>query len=183
MQLSAVATVLSILLAKPILLAFAPGLDKQAIFLGVRLLQILSASIIPISACFVYAAFLYSRRRFLIASLPHATVNLTTIIGALALFDRWGADGFAIGYIVGAWLQLIVNHLYVRPLMAQQKGKVAKLSIREVVSAPGAILVQSTANELNIAVSRAYASTFGLGMTAAFEFGFKLLRVPRPLCW
>ena len=180
-QLSAVATVLSILLAKPILLAFAPGLDKQAILLGVRLLQILSASIIPISACFVYAAFLYSRRRFLIASLPHATVNLTTIIGALALFDRWGADGFAIGYIVGAWLQLIVNHLYVRPLMAQQKGKVAKLSIREVVSAPGEILVQSTANELNIAVSRAYASTFGLGMTAAFEFGFKLLRVPAAL--
>jgi len=147
----------------------------------VRLLRILSASVIPVSACFVYSAFLFSRRRFLIASLPHATVNLTTIIGALALFDRWGVVGFAIGYVAGAWLQLFVNHFYARPLMAQQKGREEKLSIREIVALPGAILMQSAANELNVAVSRAYASTFGLGMTTAFEFGFKLLRVPAAL--
>ena len=90
-------------------------------------------------------------------------------------------DGFAIGYVAGAWLQLFVNHFYARPLMAQQKGRQEKLSIREIVSLPGAILVESAANELNVAVSRAYASTFGLGMTTAFEFGFKLLRVPAAL--
>ena len=35
--------------------------------------------------------------------------------------------------------------------------------------------------EFNTAVTRAYASTLGAGMTAAFDYGFKLFRVPMAL--
>ena len=180
-QFSAIATLLFLLFAKPILLAFAPGLGEQAVELGTRLVQVLSVSIIPISASFVYASFLFSRRKFLVPSLQHATVNVATILGALLLYDRWGVYAFAFGYTVGVWLQLAINYLYARPLLAQQPEKTERLSIRQVLSAPGGILVQAMALEVNVAITRAYASTFGLGMTAAFEFGFKLLRVPAAL--
>ena len=43
---------------------------------------------------------------------------------------------------------------------------------------PAPIVAQSLAVELNMAVTRAYASTFGSGMTAAFEYALKLFRVP-----
>jgi putative peptidoglycan lipid II flippase len=42
-------------------------------------------------------------------------------------------------------------------------------------------LGQALAVELNTAVSRAFASTFGLGMTAAFDYGFRVFRVPLAL--
>ena len=180
-QLSAIATVVFVLFARPILVAFAPGLDEQATVLGTRLLQVFSLSLTGISASFVYSSFLFSRRRFLIPSLQHATVNLVTILGALVLYEYWGVYAFAAGYIVGVWLQLLVNYLCARPLMARQTGDGSRLTIRQAVMAPGPILAQALAIEANIAVTRAYASTFGLGMTAAFEFGFKLLRVPAAL--
>ncbi len=180
-QLSAIATVLLLVFAKPVLLAFAPGLDEQATLLGTRLLQVFSLSVTGISASFVYSSFLFSRRKFLVPSLQHATVNVATILGALVFYQRWGVHAFAVGYTVGVWLQLLMNYLYARPLMALQPEDAGRLSLKQVVTVPGAILAQAVAIESNIAVTRAYASTFGLGMTAAFEFGFKLLRVPAAL--
>ncbi len=180
-QLSAIATVVFVLLARPIVIAFAPGLDEQATVLGTRLLQVFSLSLTGISASFVCSSFLFSRRKFLIPSLQHATVNLATILGALALYKYWGVYAFAVGYLAGVWLQLAVNYLCARPLMRRQTGDGGRLSVRRIVAAPGPILAQALAIEANIAVTRAYASTFGLGMTAAFEFGFKLLRVPAAL--
>jgi putative peptidoglycan lipid II flippase len=180
-QLSSAATVLLLVFAKPVLLAFAPGLDEQAALLGVQLLRVFSVSVTGISASFVYSSFLFSRRKFLIPSLQHATVNVATILGALMLYQHWGVYAFAVGYTVGVWLQLFVNYLCARPLVALQPQDTGRLSLRQVVTAPGSILVQAIAIESNIAVTRAYASTFGLGMTAAFEFGFKLLRVPAAL--
>ena len=180
-QLSAIVTGVLFLFARPILVAFAPGVDEQTTALGTRLLQVFSLSVPGMSAAFVYTSFLFSRRKFLVASFQHATVNVATILGALMLYTYWGAFAFAAGYVAGVWLQLLVNYLSVRPLIATQPQEGDRLSMKQVVTIPGPILTQALAIEANVAVTRAYASTFGVGMTAAFEFAYKLLRVPAAL--
>jgi putative peptidoglycan lipid II flippase len=51
----------------------------------------------------------------------------------------------------------------------------------DLLRGPAPILGQAMAVELNTAVSRAYASLFGLGMTAAFDYGYRVFRVPLAL--
>lgn len=180
-RLAFVSTVVFLLLADPWILLFAPGLDSETAALGARLLRVLSLSPAAIGICFVYTALLYSHRRFAVASFHHATVNVATVAGALLLHDRFGVYSFAAGYVTGTWLHLAINHFYASWTVADGKPPAGALGLRDLLAAPAPILTHALATELNTAVTRAYASTFGAGMTAAFEFGFKLLRVPMAL--
>ena len=180
-RLSIVSTAGFFLLAEPLLLVFAPGLDSETAVLGARLLRVLSFSPVAIGLGFVYTALLFSHRRFAVASFHHATVNLSTVVGALLLHGSLGVYGFAVGYVGGAFLHLAINHFHTRRTITDAKQATGALGLRDLLAAPAPILAHSLAMELNTAVTRAYASMFGAGMTAAFEFGFKLLRVPMAL--
>ncbi len=172
-------TVGFLLFANPIVRVFAPGLSANTTSIGAGLLRVLGLSPAAVGCSFVYSALLFSHRRFAVPAIHHATVNLATIAGALLLHRRFGAYSFAIGYSVGAWAQLAGAHLYTRRLIRPGRGK--PISLLDLLRGPAPILGQALAMELNTAVSRAYASTFGPGVTAAFEYGFKIFRVPLAL--
>jgi putative peptidoglycan lipid II flippase len=78
-------------------------------------------------------------------------------------------------------VQLAVVHVYARRELAKQTGQHRRVTMIELLTGPAPIVGQSLAVELSTAVTRAYASTFGPGMTAAFEYGYKLFRVPLAL--
>jgi putative peptidoglycan lipid II flippase len=174
-----------LIFANPIVQLFAPGMSPEAASLSAGLLRALALAPAAIGCSFVFSALLFSRRAFLLPSIHNAVVNVATIIGALLLHREIGVFGFAVGYTVGAWLHLVIVYLASKPhLLAHaptQSGRSRPINIWTLLSGPGPILGQALAMELNTAVSRAYASTFGLGMTAAFDYGFKLFRVPLAL--
>jgi len=176
--LSAVAV---FVLAKPLVMLFAPGFDDASIERAVFLTRLLSPTPVAVGCGFVYSAFLISRRKFAIATAPHALVNVTTIVGALTLGSAYGGSGFCIGYTVGAYLYWAVAHWAVRDLRQSQTAEPRAIRAIDLFRGPAPILGQALAMELNTVVTRAYASTFGTGMTAAFDFGFKLFRVPMAL--
>ena len=180
-RLAIASTVLCWVSARPLIYVFAPGLDAETAALAVRLLHIFSLSLAAISIGFVYTALLFSRRRFAVASFQHTIVNVSTIIAALLLYDRLGVHSFAVGFVGGAWVQLGVNYLHARRTIRDRGPASGSLRLRDLLASPAPILAHAFAMELNTAVTRAYASTFGLGMTAAFEFGFKVVRVPMAL--
>ena len=180
-RLAIASTVFFFLLAEPLILLFAPGLDADTAALGAQLLRWLSLSPAAIGVAFVYTALLFSHRHFAVASFHHATVNVSTIVGALLLHESLGVYGFAVGYVSGTFLHLAINHFYARRTVADGRPASGALGLKDLLAAPAPILAHALAMELNTAVTRAYASMFGVGMTAAFEFGFKLLRVPLAL--
>ena len=180
-RLAIASTVFFFLLAEPLILLFAPGLDADTAALGAQLLRWLSLSPAAIGVAFVYTALLFSHRHFAVASFHHATVNVSTIVGALLLYESLGVYGFAVGYVSGTFLHLAINHFYARGTVADRRPASGTLGLKDLLAAPAPILAHALAMELNTAVTRAYASMFGVGMTAAFEFGFKLLRVPLAL--
>ncbi len=121
----------------------------------------------------------------MVPSLHNATVNAATISFALLLHERIGVYGFAVGYAIGAWVQLLWAFLYARRLPESREPAPRRsgegIELWALLSGPAPILGQALAMELTTAVSRAYASTFGPGMTAAFDYGFRLFRVPLAL--
>lgn len=184
MQLAVGSSALFYVFADPIVSLIAPGLTAETAELGARLLRVMALSPAAIGISFAYSALLFSRRRFALASLHHAVVNVGTIAGALLLHAQMGVFGFVWGYVAGAWIQLALAHLHARqaiPDAFRADASARKLDLWTLITRPGPILSQALAMELNTAVSRAYASTFGLGMTAAFEYAFKLFRVPMAL--
>ena len=173
-----------IVFARPIVMLFAPGLEPETAQLGVNLLRVLALAPTAVGCSFAYSALLLSRRKFVLPSFHHAIVNVSTITFALLLHSRLGVFGFVTGYAAGAWFHLALSHLYARPLARKVREETPvreRPSLWTLLSGPGPILGQALALEVNTAVSRAYASTFGLGMTAAFDYGFKLFRVPMAL--
>lgn len=180
-RLAAGSSVCFFLFAPFFVRAFAPGLDAGTTELAADLLRVMAAAPAAVGASFVYSALLFSRRRFAVPSFQHAIVNSVTILGALALFDVWGAFGFAAGYSLGSWLQLWIAHVYASRVVSDFGGRDEPIGLVELLSGPGPILGQGLAMEMNTAVSRAFASTFGPGMTASFEYGAKLFRVPLAL--
>jgi putative peptidoglycan lipid II flippase len=174
-------TLLMMLLADWIVPLFAPGFDEGTARLGANLLRVAGFAPLAVGASFVYTAFLFSRRRFGLAAFHQASVNGATVIGGIALHSQLGAYAFALGYAAGAWVQLAVVHVYARRELAKQTGQHRRVTMIELLTGPAPIVGQSLAVELSTAVTRAYASTFGPGMTAAFEYGYKLFRVPLAL--
>ncbi len=168
-------------LARPLVIVFAPGFDEASVVRAVFLTRLLSPAPIAIGCGFVYSAFLISRRRFALATAPHALVNISTIVGALTIGSAYGGAGFCIGYTAGTFLYWAVAHRAVRDLRQRQTAQPTALRAIDLIRGPAPILGQALAMELNTVVTRAYASTFGTGMTAAFDFGFKLFRVPMAL--
>lgn len=169
------------LFARPIVRLFAPGLDSQTAALATNLLRVASLAPAAVGCTFVYTALLLSRRRFVLPSFHHAAVNLITIFAALFLHGRFGVFSFVIGFSAGSWIQLALTHLYATTLIAEQTAAPRDLHLIDLLRGPAPVLGQAMAVELSTAVSRAFASTFGLGMTAAFDYGFRTFRVPLAL--
>jgi len=169
------------LFARPIVRLFAPGLDSPTAALATDLLRVASLAPAAVGCTFVYTALLLSRRRFALPSFHHAAVNLITILTALLFHGRFGVFSFVLGFSAGSWIQLALTHLYSRKLIAGQAAQARNLHLMDLLRGPAPVLGQAMAVELNTAVSRAFASTFGLGMTAAFDYGFRVFRVPLAL--
>ncbi len=181
LRLALASTVCFAAFADAVIHAFAPGLDAETASQGARLLRLMSLAPLAIGPGFVYSALLISHRRFAIPSFHHATVNLATVAAALLFYRRFGVFSFALGYVGGAWIQFVVAHVYSRRLPEDRGVTERRPRLRDLLARPAPILAHALAMEFNTAVTRAYASTFGAGMTAAFDYGFKLFRVPMAL--
>lgn len=176
-RLSVLATVFVLVFADALIRLFAPGLDAETHRTAVELLRVMGLAQAAIGVSFVYSALLFSHRRFGMGSFHHVFINAATLLGGGLGHARWGPFGFAAGYTIGSYLQLAAAYWTSRKLVSlHSSGKAPGLA--DLLAGPAPIMGQALAMELITAVSRAYASTFGPGMTSAFDYAYKLFRVP-----
>ena len=176
-RLSVLATVFVLVFADALIKLFAPGLDAETHRTAVELLRVMGLAQAAIGVSFVYSALLFSHRRFAMGSFHHVFINAATLFAGVLGHGRWGPFGFAAGYTIGSYLQLAAAYWTSRKLVSlHSSGKAPGLA--DLLAGPAPIMGQALAMELITAVSRAYASTFGPGMTSAFDYAYKLFRVP-----
>ena len=179
--LALVATALFLLLADGIVGLLAPGLEPGTAALAARLLRTTALAIPAVSWSTLFTALLYSERKFTFPAFHQAVVNLCTIATAVLLDARYPAFGFAAGYAAGAWLQLGAAYVISRRTLRLRLRSGERVKPWTLLAGPTPVLCYSALIGLNPIVTRALASTFGSGATAAFDYCLKLVGVPLAL--
>ena len=156
----------------------APGLEPRYHDTAANLLRIVSLSALAAGLSAIHAALLYTDRRFAPSAFNQAVLNLFTIVGALSLWRGLGVYGFAIGYTVGAWVQLGIVYFCARSSLDFSNLPRCDLGWRTILAKPGTIAIYSVVLALNITFTRAYATHAGPGMAAALDYCMRGITVP-----
>ncbi len=180
-RLAFVAAVTFVVLGKGIVRVLAPGLPAETAALAAHLLWITALAVPAIAWSTLFTALLYSERRFAFPAFHHGMVNLCIIVAALLLDRRIGPYGFAAGYAVGAWTQLAGAWWMSRRLLRSRPAGAPPAKRATFLAQPAPVMIYSVVIPLVPVVTRALASTFGPGATAAFDYSLKLVGVP--LAW
>ncbi|MGH9662483.1 MAG: lipid II flippase MurJ, partial [Bryobacteraceae bacterium] len=165
-------------LAPQLIRLLAPGLDPARFDDAVGLLRIASLSSVAAGVAAIHSALLYTDRRFFPSAFYQATINLFTIAGALSLWRVLGIYGFAIGYAAGAGCLCALVCFVARRGLDTRGLPPHPVAWRELVARPGVILTYAGFLALNITVTRGYATHFGPGTAAAFEYSMRCVGVP-----
>lgn len=156
----------------------APGLDASYVSTATMILRIASVSSLAAGAAALQSAFLFTHRRFAPTAFYQASLNFFTIAGALSLWRTAGVYGFAIGYAVGAWMQLGIVYFAARSSLHRDRAPEPDVHWRALLEKPGSFLLYAGLIALNVIVTRAYATHAGTGMAAALDYSMRCLTVP-----
>jgi putative peptidoglycan lipid II flippase len=162
--------------------ALAPGLNADSFQAAVNLARILAVSSTAAGVAALYWALLYTERRFGPTAFYQATLNLTTIVTAITLWKTLGVYSFALGYAIGAAIQLALVHFAAQPALGVRKppgmeGEAA-LDWRRILTKPAFFVAYAAGLSLNLTFTRAYATHVGSGMAAALEYCMRGVGVP-----
>jgi putative peptidoglycan lipid II flippase len=177
----------SALLASPIVSLLGPGLAPDQHREAVVLLRLASPAPLLAGGSALYAALLYTERRFSMPALNQACLNGCTIVAALLLWRFIGVRGFAVGYVSGAALQLAIVWAASRNVLRAQRSVLkmqqsvqdrrTPVPVREILRTPGMFLLYAGLISANIMVTRAFATHAGPGMAAAFDYCLRCVSV------
>jgi putative peptidoglycan lipid II flippase len=153
-----------------------PGLAAEQKHTAIVLLEILAPGILFSGASGIFAALLYTERRFMAPATYQFCLNGSTTVFALLLWRAIGEYGFAVGYTFGAAIQLAVTWYASRDLRAYRPERVS-IPSGEVLSKPGMYLLYAGLMSANIVLARAFATHAGPGMAAALDYSMRCLNV------
>lgn len=164
------------LLAPQIISLLGPGLDPDRHREAVMLLRLLAPATVFGGGSAIFAALLYTGRRFVAPSLYQACLNGGTIVAALTLWKWFGLNSFAIGYVAGACVQLFATWWLSRDLRKSDRSH-APIAWKQIFATPGLYLLYAAMTSANIMATRAFATHAGTGMAAAFDYCLKCISV------
>ncbi len=168
------------LFAGPLISILGPGLAAPEHQQAVTLLRLFAPSTVCAGASGIFAALLYTERRFIVPGLYQTCINVGTIAGALLLGKVAGINGFAIGYTVGTVLQLFLTwraSREVRRNLRAGPALIARISKTDILLKPGMFLLYASLISANIVVTRRFATEAGPGMAAAFDYCMRCVSV------
>lgn len=165
-------------LAPQLISLLGPGLAAEQHEQATLLLRVLAPGIFFAGTSAIFAALLYTERRFIIPAFYQACVNGATILGALLLWKLLGVYGFAVGYTLGTATQLILTWSASRGLARSLKGLGGTVpGLGEILIKPGMFLLYAALISANILVTRAFATHGDPGMAAAFDYCLRCISV------
>lgn len=167
-----------ILLAPVLIRVLAPGLAAAYVGTAVTILRIAALSSLAAGTAALHVAFLYTHRRFAATAFYQASLNVFTIACALALWRTVGVYGFAIGYTLGACVQLAIVYGASHSSLKAGNAPEPDVDWRELLAKPGSFLLYAGVLGLNVIITRAYATHAGTGMAAALDYSMRCLNVP-----
>ena len=162
--------------APQVISVLGPGLPPAEHAQSVVLLRLFAPSTLFAGAGAVCSALLYTERRFAVPALYQVCLNTGTIVAAIALWRIAGVNGFAIGYTAGSAFHFGLTWYASRDLRRAYASKMAFRS-GDVLAKPAMFLLYSGLMAANVVVTRAFATSGGPGMAAAFDYCLRCINV------
>ena len=147
---------------------------------AVTLLRLLAPATVFGGGSAIFAALLYTSRRFVAPSLCQACLNGGTIIAALSLWKWLGLNSFAVGYVGGACVQLSITWWLSRHLRRSEVSHTPGLRGNRSSLHPGLYLLYAALISANIMATRAFATHAG---ALAWQLRVRLLSGSASASW
>jgi murein biosynthesis integral membrane protein MurJ len=172
----AVLTAGIIAFAPEIAAVLGPGLSAERMAESVVLVQLMAPGLLFAGIGTVYAALLYTERRFIPFAFYQLIQNVLVIATALLLWKELGIYGFAVGYSAGAFIQMVITWHASRE-MRRNVAVASSSTLRELLTGPAMFLMYAGLVAANIVVTRSFSTHAGAGMAAAFDYANRCVSV------
>jgi len=167
--------------AAPLLVkALAPGFDEAGLARTSDLTRIMLAAPILLALGAVATSALHAESRFTAAALAPIVYNIAIIGGALLLGPSMGVTGLAIGVVVGAIGNLVIQ---LPALLGRGYRPILRIDLHDpaaeqVLRLLGPRALGLGASQFTFIVMTALASGLGAGAVSAYSIAFALLQIP-----
>jgi putative peptidoglycan lipid II flippase len=152
---------------------FAPA-ETRAV--AVSLLRILAFATVLLGASAVLSAFLYARRRFVLATLAVPAMNVVIMLVVALGHRRFGIHALAYGTVAGAAAMtlLLVPGALARPRLPR---RALLPQYRRFFALFAAFVAGTVLFNVNALVERVFASTLAVGGMSNLDYGFRLVQM------
>lgn len=178
----AILSVVLVVFAPAVIKIITPGFGPEKMAQTVVFTRIMFLSPLLLGVSGILGGMLTSYKRFLTYSLAPLLYNLGIIIGILALVPIMGPIGLAWSVVLGAFLHLCSQYLFVRQLGFRHVWSIASNFCNREVRKVFVLMIPRTmgiaVNQINLFVITIFASLLASGSLAVFNFAQNLQSVP-----
>ncbi|MBU1878622.1 MAG: murein biosynthesis integral membrane protein MurJ, partial [Chloroflexi bacterium] len=159
-----------------------PGFDAATQALAVDLVRIVLPAVVFMGLSGVFMAVLYAREVFTYPAFAAAAFNGGIILGALVLTSGLGPMSLAVGVLLGALAQMVLQvpglwtqRVQIRPAL---RGSLSHPAVRRILRLYAPIGAGLVVSQVGVVIDRNLASQTGAGGMAAMRFGTTLIQLP-----
>lgn len=180
MVISALGVLFAPALVRLITLEF--GAPDEQLLLAIRLTRILFPYILLIGVASLFMAVLNSLHRFFSSSYAPALLNLSMILGAYGLRNRFEQPVYAmaVGVIIGGILQILLQIPFVinSRIALRIRWNPRHPGVRHIIRLLLPTFIGQAVREANVVVDTMLAWYLGVGMVSALYFSYRLVHLP-----
>lgn len=173
-------TALGLLISPWLVKLMAPGFGQEELVLATRLTKIMFPSIIFMGLGLMLTGILNTHKVFWIPAFAPAVANSIIILAVLFFGGKYGADGLAVGTLIGFVGFLLVQLPATKKLSFGFKKALnwKHPEVRRLVWAILPVTFAIAVNQINLAMNRYFASALAPGSITALDYANRVMNLP-----
>ncbi len=174
----AVVVVIFIIFAPQLMGVYGHGFEVEKQVLAVDLLRVMLSALILMGISGVLTALLYSRQSFGLPALCGSVYNAAIVVIALLFHQRLGVSSLALGVLIGAVLQVMVQLPGLRGMRYQLGMSLSHSGVRRIMKLYFPVALGLVVSAIGVTIDSNLASRTGGGSMAAMRYATTLTQLP-----
>jgi putative peptidoglycan lipid II flippase len=173
-------SIVAALLARPIILAVAPGFagDPAQVTLATQLMRLVLIQTFIFSASTAITSVIQAHRSFLLPALAPLCYTLGRIIGVVVLAPRMGIFGLAWGGLAGTVLHLMIKLPWLVYHRARWRPVLFHPDLARLLKLMGPRMLGMGATYISFVLPTTFGSLLPTGTISSYEYAWKLMQLP-----
>lgn len=174
------ASLLTALVADPLMAIWAPGLSTaaRAEVSGAVLLRLMTPALLLMGLSGVTTAALYAQERFLLPALAAASFNGAIIVSALVFHQQLGIVSLCLGLVLGTLVQLAIQAPGLRGARLRVSFEFSHPALRRMLALYLPVALGLVVSTIGVAIDTNLASTTPPGDLTAMRYATTLVQFP-----